>query len=185
LIDAFHLLAHRRLFSRGVSGAVPCREARRGILNCERRGRVALAANSVRLSARLNAGQLARFNYKIIEALTNWIGNAYSDGYPKQGLFPGQNLSWRLMTEISIEQENPRGVEALQAGKRGGSIAHSAELEQANDDSIVVCVRLSGAPHDGGFPVGENAPTLLWSEKKRHAGLEKVGDIAARGMPSM
>jgi hypothetical protein len=54
-----------------------------------------------------SAGQLARFNYKIIEALTNWIGNAYSDGYPKQGLFPGQDLSRRLVSAISIELEKP------------------------------------------------------------------------------
>jgi hypothetical protein len=50
-----------------------------------------------------SAGQPARFNYKIIEALTNWIGKAYSNGYPEQGLFPGQDLSRRL---VSIELEN-------------------------------------------------------------------------------
>ena len=51
--------------------------------------------------------KLSRFNYKIIEALTNWIGNAYSDGYPKRNLYPGQSLSQRLMSVISIELENP------------------------------------------------------------------------------
>jgi hypothetical protein len=51
---------------------------------------------------------LARFHYKIMEALTNWIGNAYSDGYPKQGLYPGQNLSQRLVSAVSKELENPK-----------------------------------------------------------------------------
>jgi hypothetical protein len=55
-----------------------------------------------------SAVELAGYNYKIIEALTNWIGNAYSDGYPKQRLYPGQDLSSRLISAISIELESPR-----------------------------------------------------------------------------
>jgi len=51
---------------------------------------------------------LAKLQYKKIEALTNWIGNAYSDGYPKQNLYPGQNLSQRLVSAISVELENPQ-----------------------------------------------------------------------------
>ncbi len=58
-----------------------------------------------------SAFKLARYNYKIIEALTNWIGNAYSDGYPKKRLYPGQDLSRRLVSAISIELENPRAWE--------------------------------------------------------------------------
>jgi hypothetical protein len=50
---------------------------------------------------------LSRFNYKIIEALANWIGNAYSDGYPKRRLYPGQNLSERLVSGISIHLDQP------------------------------------------------------------------------------
>jgi len=50
---------------------------------------------------------LSRFNYKIMEALTNWIGNAYGDGYPKRRLYPGQNLSQRLVSAISIALESP------------------------------------------------------------------------------
>jgi hypothetical protein len=42
-----------------------------------------------------------------MEALTNWIGNAYRDGYPKQGLYPGQNLSHRLVSAISKTLESP------------------------------------------------------------------------------
>ena len=44
-----------------------------------------------------------------MQALTNWIGNAYSDGYPKQNLYPGQDLAQRLVSAISIELENPKG----------------------------------------------------------------------------
>jgi hypothetical protein len=55
-----------------------------------------------------SASELGGYNYKIIEALTNWIGHAYNDGYPKQRLFPGQDLSRRLVSAISIEMENPR-----------------------------------------------------------------------------
>jgi hypothetical protein len=46
-----------------------------------------------------------------MEALTNWIGHAYSDGYPKRNLYPGQDLSRRLVTAISAELESPTGWE--------------------------------------------------------------------------
>jgi len=49
-----------------------------------------------------------------MEALTNWIGNAYSDGYPKRNLYPGQNLSQRLIAAVSIELESPTGLLGLQ-----------------------------------------------------------------------
>ena len=55
-----------------------------------------------------SASELGGYNYKIIEALTNWIGNAYNGGYPKQRLFHCQDLSRRLVSAISIEMENPR-----------------------------------------------------------------------------
>jgi hypothetical protein len=42
-----------------------------------------------------------------MEALTNWIGNAYSDGYPKRNLYPGQDLSQRLVSAVSNELEEP------------------------------------------------------------------------------
>jgi hypothetical protein len=51
--------------------------------------------------------KLAFFHWKIMEALTNWIGHAYSDGYPKRGLYPGQDLSQRLMSAISSVLESP------------------------------------------------------------------------------
>ncbi len=52
--------------------------------------------------------ELSSFHFKIVEALTNWIGNAFSDGYPKQNLYPGQDLSRRLVSAISIKLEHPR-----------------------------------------------------------------------------
>ena len=42
-----------------------------------------------------------------MQALTNWIGHAYSDGYPKRNLYPGQDLSERLVSAISRELESP------------------------------------------------------------------------------
>ena len=33
-----------------------------------------------------SADELQRYQYKIIEALTNWVGNALRDGYPKRNL---------------------------------------------------------------------------------------------------
>jgi hypothetical protein len=51
--------------------------------------------------------ELVSFHWKIMEALTNWIGHAYSDGYPRRSLYPGQDLSQRLMTAISNELEAP------------------------------------------------------------------------------
>jgi hypothetical protein len=51
--------------------------------------------------------ELASYHWKIMEALTNWIGNAYSDGYPKRNLYPGQDLSQRLVSAVSNELEEP------------------------------------------------------------------------------
>lgn len=51
--------------------------------------------------------ELASYHWKIIEALTNWIGHAYSDGYPKRNLYPGQDLSQRLISAVSIKLESP------------------------------------------------------------------------------
>jgi hypothetical protein len=59
-------------------------------------------------------GVLAKLQYKKMEALTNWIGNAYADGYPKRNLYPGQNLSERLVSAISIELENPQRWEPIE-----------------------------------------------------------------------
>lgn len=58
--------------------------------------------------------QLGQFHWKIMEALTNWIGHAYSDGYPKRNLYPGQDLSQRLVSAISIKLESPKGWEPYQ-----------------------------------------------------------------------
>jgi hypothetical protein len=55
--------------------------------------------------------ELASYHWKIMEALTNWIGHAYSDGYPKRNLYPGQDLSQRLVSAISIELESPKDWE--------------------------------------------------------------------------
>ena len=54
-----------------------------------------------------SAAELASYHWKIMEALTNWIGHAYSDGYPKRNLYPGQDLSQRLVAAVSIELESP------------------------------------------------------------------------------
>jgi hypothetical protein len=54
-----------------------------------------------------SAPELASYQWKIMQALTNWIGHAYSDGYPKQNLYPGQDLSRRLVAAISAELEAP------------------------------------------------------------------------------
>jgi uncharacterized protein YqeY len=53
--------------------------------------------------------ELASYHWKTMEALTNWIGHAYSDGYPKRNLYPGQDLSRRLVAAVSIELESPTG----------------------------------------------------------------------------
>jgi hypothetical protein len=55
--------------------------------------------------------ELASYNWKIMQALTNWIGHAYSDGYPKRNLYPGQDLSQRLVAAVSIELESPTSWE--------------------------------------------------------------------------
>lgn len=51
--------------------------------------------------------ELNSYNWKIMEALTNWIGNAHSDGYPKRGLYPGQDLARRLVAAVSAELDSP------------------------------------------------------------------------------
>jgi hypothetical protein len=42
-----------------------------------------------------------------MEALTRWIGHAFGDGYPKRNLYPGQNLSQRLVSAVSMALETP------------------------------------------------------------------------------
>jgi hypothetical protein len=54
---------------------------------------------------------LRSYHWKIMEALTNWIGHAYSDGYPKRNLYPGQDLSQRLISAISNALETPKDWE--------------------------------------------------------------------------
>jgi len=51
--------------------------------------------------------ELASYHWKIMEALTNWIGHAYSDGYPRRNLYPGQDLSQRLVSAVSTALESP------------------------------------------------------------------------------
>jgi hypothetical protein len=51
--------------------------------------------------------ELVSYHWKIMEALTNWIGHAYSDGYPKRNLYPGQDLSQRLVSAVSMALESP------------------------------------------------------------------------------
>ena len=46
---------------------------------------------------------LGHYHWKIMDALTNWIGH----GYPKRGLYPGHDLSHRLISAISNKLEFP------------------------------------------------------------------------------
>ncbi len=69
--------------------------------------------------------ELASYHWKIMEALTNWIGHAYADGYPKRNLYPGQDLSQRLMSAISVELESPAGW-------------HPWKPESADDESRIL-----------------------------------------------
>jgi hypothetical protein len=50
---------------------------------------------------------LASYHWKIIQALTNWVGHGWSDGYPKRNLYPGQDLAQRLVKAVSNELESP------------------------------------------------------------------------------
>jgi hypothetical protein len=61
-----------------------------------------------------SAERLAQSHWKIMEALTNWIGNAYNDGYPRRNLYPGQSLSQRLFSAVSNELEAPSGWDPYQ-----------------------------------------------------------------------
>jgi hypothetical protein len=73
------------------------------------RYRVAAIVESVIATYRnvWSTNELRKYNYKIMEALTNWIGNALKDGYPKRNLYPAQYLSQRLIEAISLELEQP------------------------------------------------------------------------------
>jgi hypothetical protein len=57
------------------------------------------------------SGALSSYHWKIMQALTNWIGNAYGngEGYPRQNLYPGQDLARRMIAAISAELEDPKG----------------------------------------------------------------------------
>ena len=54
-----------------------------------------------------SAAELSSYHWKIMQALTNWIGHAYSDGYPKRNLYPAQDLAERIVSAISIELDSP------------------------------------------------------------------------------
>ena len=51
--------------------------------------------------------ELGSYHWKIMEALTNWIGHGWSNGYPRQNLYPGQDLAQRLVKAVSNELESP------------------------------------------------------------------------------
>ena len=53
---------------------------------------------------------LSSYHWKIMQALTNRIGNAYDggEGYPRQKLYPGQDLARRMIVAISAELEKPK-----------------------------------------------------------------------------
>lgn len=51
--------------------------------------------------------ELSSYHWKTIEALTNWIGHGWSNGYPKRNLYPGQDLAQRLVKAVSNELESP------------------------------------------------------------------------------
>ncbi|WP_291851330.1 hypothetical protein [Bradyrhizobium sp.] len=54
-----------------------------------------------------SSAELASYQWKIMQALTNWIGHGYSDGYPRRNLYPAQDLSQRIVSAISTELESP------------------------------------------------------------------------------
>jgi hypothetical protein len=51
--------------------------------------------------------ELAAYHWKIMQALTNWIGHGWSNGYPNGNLYPGQDLAQRLGKAVSNELESP------------------------------------------------------------------------------
>lgn len=51
--------------------------------------------------------ELGSYHWKTIEALTNWIGHGWANGYPKRNLYPGQDLAQRLVKAVSYELESP------------------------------------------------------------------------------
>lgn len=55
-----------------------------------------------------SAGELGSYHWKTIEALTNWIGHGWANGYPKRNLYPGQDLAQRLVKAVSYELESPK-----------------------------------------------------------------------------
>jgi hypothetical protein len=51
--------------------------------------------------------EIGTYHWKTIEALTNWIGHGWANGYPKRNLYPGQDLAQRLVKAVSFELEEP------------------------------------------------------------------------------
>jgi hypothetical protein len=51
--------------------------------------------------------ELGSYHWKTIEALTNWIGHGWANGYPKRNLYPGQDLAQRLVKAVSNALESP------------------------------------------------------------------------------
>jgi hypothetical protein len=86
-----------------------------------------------------SARELAGYQHKIMEALTNWIGHAYSDGYPKRNLYPGQDLSQRLVSAISTELESPKEWEPQKPKPEEESRILNAIRTKVADDVDVHC----------------------------------------------
>ncbi len=85
---------------------------------------------------------LARYNYKIVEALTNWIGNLLAEGYWKRGLYPGQSLSQKLMARLSIVLDDPEQWDPAPLDQKEQNSALNAVRTRVADDLDRYCRQL-------------------------------------------
>ena len=85
---------------------------------------------------------LARYNYKIVEALTNWIGNLLAEGYWKRGLYPGQSLSQKLMARLSIALDDPEQWDPAPLDQKEQNSALNAVRTRVADDLDRYCRQL-------------------------------------------
>ncbi|MGO9275215.1 MAG: hypothetical protein ACLQOO_34105 [Terriglobia bacterium] len=97
----------QRLCDRLTSSAAPTYTRRQPRYN-EYRVAEAVSREISRFREDWGSEALSSYHWKVMQALTNWIGNAYSDGYPGRNLYPGQDLARRVIAAISAELENPQ-----------------------------------------------------------------------------
>jgi hypothetical protein len=108
--------------------------------------------------------ELGSYHWKTIEALTNWIGHGWANGYPKRNLYPGQDLAQRLGKAVSSELESPESW-----------------LPRAPENPAEVSRILNAIRREVGDRIDEHCKQVLVHDPRTSAWLPAYENIYGRG----